>query len=1118
MNIRDKAFRILGLLVLVLTVLTACSGLLYFSFERVRDQQRWVTHTNEVLFRLEQTVLALVNMETGQRGFLLTHQDRFLEPYRRGSVELNAHLEHLDRLVADNPTQKTELGILKEEISKRRVFLDQLLEAGRDRRFDFARREKELSEGRALMEMVRAQALKMEDTERALLRERVEKAARSQTLFYFALAASMIISVLAVSFAFRQFWKNNERMEAESRERAATARLRDGLNVAAKSVAGDLSLEETVANVRKFLTEQAGVLAARFFAFRGGRLEPIRLSGDGDPAENHPRARSLIDESLTRGGLWIVDDVPDDYWKISSELGGARPRQLAFLQLSFQGRRLGVIELATFQPIGAEARELLEKSAEVIAIGVNAAQARDELQDLLEKTQSQAEELEAQQEELRSSNEELEQQARALESQQQAMNIKNRELESTRMDLEAKAQELMRSSQYKSDFLAKMSHELRTPLNGLMILSTLLIENKEKNLTDQQKQFARSIHSAGNDLLLLINDILDLSKIEARKLTMRPEKFNFGTMIEQMRLAFEPQAKSKNLDLQIAVPKEATGLELFTDRLRLEQVLRNFLSNAIKFTDKGFVRIEAVLKRAGSLVEISVTDTGIGIAPEKREAVFEAFEQADGSVGRRFGGTGLGLTIARELAALLGGEVKLESELGKGSRFTLAIPVTLEGAMIDATPHVQTVAAKERAETEATSKAGTLGREAEKALRDLKKGGRSIMIVEDDLKFQESVVEAAKQYGFQPVVADSGELALAILEKHTPDAILLDIKLPGISGMGLLEMIKHLPHLRHIPVHMISALDYQHNALRMGALGYLTKPVTMDKVRAALERVENMLSNRVRHILLVEDDQTQALGIEQLVSGDDVKVTTSSSGRDAISKLKEVGFDCIVVDLNLPDMSGVELLDEFNKMEISLPPIVIYTGKDLSKEEETHLYKYSESIIIKGARSPERLLDEVNLFLHRVESMIPEDKRQMLSQLRLQDQNFEGKTVLLVDDDLRNVFALTNALEAKNLNVRIARDGVEALEQIEKHADIDLVLMDIMMPRMDGFEAMKRIRKSEDRRIRELPIVALTAKAMREDHEKCIAAGASDYIPKPVQLDHLTTILKVWLPAGGVFA
>jgi CheY-like chemotaxis protein len=427
----------------------------------------------------------------------------------------------------------------------------------------------------------------------------------------------------------------------------------------------------------------------------------------------------------------------------------------------------------------------------------------------------------------------------------------------------------------------------------------------------------------------------------------------------------------------------------------------------------------------------------------------------------------------------------------------------------------ETSAAERRPPSPPTSEIKKLARDA---VANLKSEQRSILVVEDDDKFRSAVVEAARHHGFQTIEAANGEVALAILGEHTPDAVLLDIKLPGISGLGLLEMIKQLPHLRHIPVHMISALDYQHNALRMGASGYLTKPVTMEKIKSALERIENLISDKVRRLLLIEDDQKQSSAIKELISGDDVEITAATTGRAAIAELKNTAYDCIILDLSLPDVSGFDLLNELNSLEISLPPIVIYTGKELSSKEEAYLRRFSESIIIKGARSPERLLDEVNLFLHRVESLLPVEKRAMLTQLRSQSSSFENKTILLVDDDMRNVFALTHALEEKGLSVRIAKNGLEAVESVNQHDDIDLILMDIMMPKMNGFEAMERIRTSSDSRIKNLPIVALTAKAMREDHEKCIEAGASDYLPKPINLDNLFTVLKVWLSPKDILA
>jgi len=1121
-QLKERTIRLLALAGLIFAILLFNGWFLYFNFNRVDQQQTLVKQTNRLINEVDLLMSAAKDAETGVRGYMWVKDSAYLDPYHSGLTEGAEHIVRLREMSKNNPEQALSVETLAKTYENRLTFLVKLIEGVDNHASDTVQREA-LEDGKKSMDRLRELSEQFKEHELQALGARAQDAEKARYLFFCFLILTTLLNIAVVAFAFRQFRVNQLRVEREGFEKERLSWLRENVGEVSRLVAGDVTTDHVASEVQKFLVHRLQVLAANFFVKNGDQLMRVSSYAIDEDTHGGGLRRGLVDEAVTRDEPWVIEDIPKDYWKISSSLGGAPPRHLVFLPLSFQEKPVGVIEMGFFAKPNEDQIKLLDQLSEVIGTAVNAATTREHLQELLERTQQQAEELETQQEELKANNEELEQQARALETQQQTLNFKNKELETAQFDLESKAADLERSSQYKSEFLAKMSHELRTPLNGLLILSTLLAENKEKNLSEQQKQFATSIHSAGNDLLLLINDILDLSKIEARKLSLKAEHFNLGSLFEQMQKTFEPQASAKKIEFKTDIPSELRDKKFFTDRQRLEQILRNFLSNSLKFTEAGYVQLSARPGDGGKWMEISVTDTGIGIPVNKRNLIFEAFEQADSSVSRKFGGTGLGLTISRELAALLGGEIRLTSEEGRGSTFTLTIPVDLP-AQNDTAPVVVAPLAPPTPPTadtvrSATAASGTraVTQAADKALHDLKPDKRTILIVEDDEKFLNSVMEATRNYDFQPIAAHDGEQALAILERHVPDAILLDIKLPGISGLGLLEMIKHLPHLRHIPVHMISGLDYQHNALRMGALGYLTKPVTVEKVRSALDRIGNLVSQHVRRILLIEDDPRQTLAITNLVAGQDVEVMAAKTGKEAVERLKKNTFDCIILDLSLPDVSGFDFLAELNSLDVSLPPIVIYTAKELSAEEETYLRKYSESIIIKGVRSPERLLDEVNLFLHRVESLLPEDKREMLSHLRSQEQNFDGKTVLVVDDDLRNIFALTSALESKGLNVRIARDGIEGLDALGKFPDIDVVLMDIMMPRMDGFEAMRHIRQSKDERIRSIPVIALTAKAMREDHEKCMEAGASDYLPKPVNLSNLMTSLKVWLAPRGIF-
>ncbi len=772
---------------------------------------------------------------------------------------------------------------------------------------------------------------------------------------------------------------------------------------------------------------------------------------------------------------------------------------------------------------------------------------------MLAETQQLNEELQVQQEELRAANEELEEQSNALrESQahmeeQQAeleqtneqlaeqaeelarqrdqMDDKNQRLNEVQLMLEQRADELQRASRYKSEFLANMSHELRTPLNSSLILAKLLADNPDGNLSDDQVQFARSIYSAGNDLLTLINDILDISKVEAGKLEVHPELTILSRLVDGMKNLFLPLAMEKSLQFSVELADELPA-SLFTDRQRLEQILKNLLANAFKFTEKGSVTLR-VEPRDDDLLAFAVRDTGIGIAPEQQAAIFEAFRQADGTTNRRYGGTGLGLSISRELANLLGGEIEVQSTPGAGSTFTLVVPQNYSEAFV-AEPVVQEPSRQPEPRQKpapAASKAPALQDERELLNRaaaapqarladDRDKfpfKERCVLVIEDEPQFARILHDLAHELQYSCLLSQNADDGFDTAVQYKPDAILLDMRLPDHSGLTVLERLKENSATRHIPVHVVSVEDRKEAALQMGAVGYAMKPTTREELKDVFGRLEAKLAQKVKRILLVEDDALQRESMSRLIEDVDIEITAVEFGAQALEQLRDTVFDCMIIDLKLPDMDGSELLERMAKEDIcSFPPVIVYTGRNLTRDEEAALLKYSRSIIIKGARSPERLLDEVTLFLHKVESDMPPERQKMLKSARSREKAFEGRTILVVDDDVRNVFALTSALEQKGALVEIARNGLEAIDKLQHDAGIDLVLMDIMMPEMDGFTAMQEIRK--DARFAKLPIIAVTAKAMKDDQDRCLRSGANDYLAKPIDLDRLFSLIRVWLP------
>jgi len=869
----------------------------------------------------------------------------------------------------------------------------------------------------------------------------------------------------------------------------------------------------------------------------------------------------LVGEAALERERILITNVPENYIQINSGLGEARPMNIVVLPVLFEDQVMGVVELASFNRFSETYLSLLDQLAETMGVGLNSIAATMRTEELLSQSQAMAEELQAQQEELtetnrrleeqakslqaseellktqqeelQQSNEELEEKARMLLAQNDEVERKNRQVEDAKGALEEKARQLTITSKYKSEFLANMSHELRTPLNSLLILAKLLSDNPEGNLSDKQTEFAKTIFASGNDLLTLINDILDISKIESGTMSVNVEEVRIDELSGFVERNFRQLAEDKTLDFGIDVGERVPSA-IFTDSTRLQQVIKNMLSNAFKFTEKGSVRlrIEAVtggwtpghdvLDRAPGVIALTVKDSGIGIPKDKQRIIFEAFQQADASTTRKYGGTGLGLSISREIARLLGGEIRVESVYGEGSSFTLFIPQTYlvpskREHQYDAdersTPMGETEDAPvpmhmDRLDVDAIDNTPLEGNLTDD--RDsIVKGDRVLLVVEDDANFGGILADLARDKGFKVILAQRGHSAIGLAKRFKPDAITLDIALPDIDGWTVLDRLKHDKSTRHIPVHIISGEPQQKRGLRLGAFAQLEKPVTKDALDAAFLGIRGFVERPNKSLLIVEDNDAQRQAIVELIGADDIEIVAVATGDEALRAVREKHFDCLVLDLGLPDMNGFEFIERLRSESGREIPIVIYTGRELTRKEETELKKISEAIIIKDVRSPDRLLDETALFLHRIEANLPENKRQMLEQLHETDPVLAKRKVLVVDDDMRNIYAMTSLLERQNMIVLYAESGAEGIERLKTNPEIDIVLMDVMMPEMDGYEAMRQIRSQQE--FRNLPIVALTAKAMKGDREKCLQAGASDYITKPIDTAQLLSLLRVWL-------
>jgi HAMP domain-containing protein/CheY-like chemotaxis protein len=815
----------------------------------------------------------------------------------------------------------------------------------------------------------------------------------------------------------------------------------------------------------------------------------------------------------------LITELPPDTIRVGSGLFSALPKNVIVLPVLFEEQVKAVIELASLGSYTTSHLAFLDQLTSSIGIVLNSIEATMQTEGLLAQSQKLATELQTQQKELQQTNDELGQKAQQLAEQNAEVERKNQQIEQARRALEEKAEELALTSKYKSEFLANMSHELRTPLNSILILGQQLSENPEANLTAKQVEFARTIHSAGTDLLNLISDILDLSKIESGTVAVEPAEVFFSTMLESVSRPFRHDADSRGLSFDVQLDSRL-GRSLITDPKRLQQVLKNLLSNAFKFTEHGGVRLNVsavttgwapehpVLSQAGTVVAFEVSDTGIGIAAEKQKIIFEAFQQADAGTSRKYGGTGLGLAISRELSTLLGGEIQLRSQPGSGSTFTLYLPIRYQGpsaVVREPKPHSE------------PAPRGTTLRVADATpervpddRNELHPGDSSLLIVEDDPHYARVLADLARDRGFKVLVANRGTEALDLAREFHPTAVSLDVFLPDMLGWSVLSHFKQDPELRHIPVQIVTLDDNRQHGLSRGAFSFITKPATTEGLEAAFERIKDYAAPRRKRLLIVEDNHAEMLSIQELLGHDDIDVVTASNGAQALDILKNQNIDCMVLDLRLPDISGLDVLARVHG-ELDLPdlPVVVFTGKDLSPEQEKQLTELARKVVIKGVESPERLLDETSLFLHRVISELPPHKQAMLERLHRSDEDLKGQQVLVVDDDVRNIFALGSVLERHGMKVITAQTGREAIATLEQTPDIAIVLMDIMMPEMDGYQTMGLIRQRSE--FRRLPIVALTAKAMKGDREKCLDAGASDYLAKPVNTDQLLATLRLWL-------
>lgn len=1165
---------VVGLVILSICIISL-AWFAHSNIESVNQSRKWVAHTVDVILEKENIKTQLKDLESHVRGYVASGDERFLEGTEEMRANIERNFQRLKELTADNPAQQANLEVLSPILAQRIEQLKRLEEARRTKGMNEAQKHLVLPEEQGEYRWVTAMKM-IRDEESRLLQLRTDATINSikdaERLLGIMSVLSVFVAALLGWYLVGNMRRSVGRLVAGT-DRVAAGEVgfnipitgNDELATVGRAFNAMIDRLTTLSeqhknqnwhrsNLNKFSVllqgqrsvKKAGeTVLSELVALLGGHQGAMYVLSSDDPrgttydlaatyggegsaqlAGTIIRGEGLIGQCARDQKRLNLHDVPFDNFIVKSALTQSSPMEVVIVPLVFEGETRGIVEIATLDKFTQTHMGFVDELSGWLAASFYSLEAATKIDQLLTETQmmneelqAQQEELECQQDELRTANEELEEKAEALDLQNQEILDKNVELEQMQVSLETKASELSMASKYKSDFLANMSHDLRTPLNSLLIFSELLSENEEKNLLEFQVDYAKNIHSAGKTLLSLIDDVLDLSKIESGTVVLNMVDVEIADIVSEMRRNFENPAAGKQLQFVVNVADDVPA-KFRSDRKRLSQLLTNLLSNAFKFTSQGSVQLDIgrVKEQDIECISLKVTDTGTGIAKEKQDIVFEAFKQADSTIKSKYGGTGLGLAICRQLSELLGGRIELNSEPGVGSEFTIVLPMSPDGKE-RLVPHrrngrsqLKPQPIRDQEKTVESSRDMRMLAPSEIAddRRDIKPDDRILLVIEDDPAFARMLLDLGRKHSFKAVAALCGGDGIELARRIVPDGITLDLNLPDMKGWTVLDQLKQFPETRHIPIHIISVDQERQRSLDVGAIGFIEKPASVGSVSEALARLTSLISRERGKVLLAEHDPKLREQLRDLMMDKEVSVSVVETGAAAVELFNNDSFDCVVLDMDLKDIAGTEVIERIQKSEKTpKPPILVYADRALSDSESKLLDQLVRSSTVKGVDSPEVLLAEAVLFLHRVEASLPEAKRSMLDNVRNLNLTLVGRKVLIVDDDPRNIAAMKGALQKQQMNLLFAENGKEAISCLKDNPDIELILMDMMMPEMDGYEAMQRIR--QDSKFEKLPIIAVTAKAMKEDRRKCLEAGASDYISKPVDKGQLLSLLRVWL-------